>query len=95
METLLIFHDLTFNQAVRRCQSFGGAIATPFENIALDVWENKVQADRQVDRMWLGYRVNEFRNCNFLNIYKISTCTAAAVCNLLTRIIIIECTQDL
>ena len=70
IDTLFIFHEHTFNEAVRRCQSVGGAIATPFENINLDVWENKVWADRQVDRMWLGYRINEFRS-NFSNIYKI------------------------
>ena len=71
METLFMFHDLNFNEAIRRCQSFGGAIATPLENIDLDVWENKVRADGQVDRMWLGYRRGSKRRSNFYNIYKI------------------------
>ena len=70
-ETLFIFHELNFNEAIRRCQSVGGAIATPLENINLDVWENKVWADRQVDRVWLGYRRGIKLRSNFYNIYKI------------------------
>ena len=68
METLFIFHEHTFNEAIRRCQSIGGVIATPFENIGLDVWMRKVEADDQVNRMWLGYRR---LGSNFSNIYKI------------------------
>ena len=68
METLFIFHEHTFNEAIRRCQSIGGVIATPFENIGLDVWMRKVEADEQVNRMWLGYRR---LGSNFSNIYKI------------------------
>ena len=71
VESLFKFHELNFNEAIRRCQSVGGAIATPLENIDLDVWENKVLADRQVDRMWLGYRRGNKHRSNFYNIYKI------------------------
>ena len=69
---LFTFYKRNFYDSIQLCKSVGGEIASPKENIELDEFSAKVEADpfieSQSQTMWLVYN-DEIETNRFLNIY--------------------------
>lgn len=64
---LFSFYKLPFSRSVQQCRKIGGEIATPYENVDIEIWKAKITSSRITYRVWLSYKVHG--NFDFYNIY--------------------------